>query len=140
MSRTGELSLPDRYQPARLTIPASENERVTLRLGASFVEFPECIARYFRRVPRRHVKLSASWYHDPSEMPYYLSIHLEEKRSKIGAFDGWSLLIDLDTVRLLTFSRESHTDGGYGRQGTEIPASTICTPDEQAQLTPRIMK
>jgi len=140
LSRSGEIQgLPKEYLPAHLAITKKGDAppEVTLRLGRSVVAIPGCISELFRRVPRSHLKLSASWYHDPEDLPYYLSIELQEQSSKEGFFDGWSLLFNLGGGELMSLHRVWQIDNGWGEQRAEIKPSQICTPEELQTLIPR---
>jgi hypothetical protein len=133
-SRRGELvGFPAQYQPSRLIVP-KDASNVTLRIGGREIELPDCISEFFHRIPPSHVALSASWYHDPKILPYYLSIDLQEKLGKEGYFDGWSLLFNLETIELISLKRVWQTDHGWGQQSVQIEPAQICTPDEMAQL------
>ena len=140
VSRSGQLvALPEEYQPARLHIPSKQSQHksnVTLRLGASVVEFPPCISRLFYEVKKRQIRVTASWYHDPELLPYYLVIRLSHERSK-HAVRGWSLMIDLETAELLRLSELSITNDGNGQRSEEVDVSSICTQEETEQLASR---
>ena len=143
LSRSGDIQgLPKEYQPAHLGLTKKRDAppEVTLRLGRSFVALPGCVSELFRRIPRRHMKLSASWYHDPEELPYYLSIELQEKNSKEGFFDGWSLLFNLGSGGLMSLHRVWQIDNGWGQQSAEVKPSQICTPEELRALIPRVVE
>ena len=143
LSPNGEIQgLPKEFQPAHLglTKKGDSPPEVTLRLGRSIVELPGCISELFRRIPRSHVKLSASWDHDPKDLPYYLSMELQEKRSKEGYFDGWSLLFNLNSGELMSLRRVWQTENGWGEQSAEIKPSQICTPEELRTLMPRVVE
>lgn len=140
LAPTGDLvGLPSEYQPARLDLPQSDS-KATLRLGKSLVNFPTCISELFWQVPRRNVRLSASWYHDPKSLPYYLSIDLQEKRGKRGYFNGWSLLINLETAELISLERVWQTDQGWGQRGVKLDPAQFCDADELTQLVPTNVK
>jgi len=135
LTSAGELrGLPKQYQPARLELSNTDQGRVSLQLGKASTVFPECISQFFRRADRNRIWVTASWYHDPSHLPYYLNIRLEESGSDD---EWWSLLISLDSANVLFIDHVVVTDGGNGRQHDRIDPTEICTPEEQSQLIPR---
>ena len=142
LNRDGSLhGLPAKYEPASLVIPAGdyhEGQNVVLQLANHRVEFPECLSVLFAKASRRHIQLSASWYHDPTTLPYYLSIELPlRRRSGQGFFDGWSLLVALDTGELIEVNAVFESDDGMTQRGQKIDVAQFCTADEVEQLKPK---
>lgn len=140
ISRSGHLSgLPESFQPARLIMPskkATGEPSVSLQLGPRIVEFPPCISRLFYEVKKQKIRVTASWYHDSASLPYYLVIRLPHERAKY-AVRGWSLLIALETAKLLELRKLTITNGGYGQSAEEIDVASICSSEEIEQLLPR---
>jgi hypothetical protein len=90
------------------------------------------------KAKRRQIEVSASWYHEPSVLPYYIAIELPIRgRTKHDTFDGWSILVGLDTAKLIEVAAEFESDGGYSQRGQGIDLHSFCTPEEVAQLAPR---
>ena len=143
LSRNGDIQgLPNEYQPAHLGLAKKGDAapEVTLRLGRAVVALPSCVSELFRRIPRSRMKLSASWYHNPEVLPYYLNVELQEQASKEGFFDGWSLLFNLGSGELMSLRRVWQIDNGWGEQSAEIKPSQICTPEELRTLIPRVVE
>lgn len=93
--RHGELiGLPEKHRPAQLDL-----ERGSLRIGGNRLDFPPCMARYFPKDRAYTVRVAASWTHDASLLPPYLSI-LVEPRGKHYAFQ---LLLNLNSLRPIRF-------------------------------------
>ena len=142
--RDGELcGLPAAYEPASLVIPRGDSqgdENVVLRIGNHRIEFPECLSILFKKANRRQIGVSASWYHEPTILPYYISIQLPTRgRSKHGTFDGWSILVELDTAKLIRVEAEFESNGGYAQRGQRVDVGAFCTSDEVVQLVPQIV-
>ena len=76
------------------------------------------------------MRLSASWYHDPKDLPYYLSIRLPmHAPNPNGFYDGWSILVDISEVRLLKLQVVS-TTGDAAQRLREIEIKTFCESGE----------
>lgn len=105
LQRDGTLrGLPPRYEPARLSIPNGEyhaGHNVILQLGGNRVEFPECLSILFTKASRKHIQLSPSWYHDPSIVPYYLSIELPTRARTGARVDGCSRAVAVSSLSLV---------------------------------------
>lgn len=83
------VNLPEQYQPASF----DKNEFI-LQLGDKQIVFPECLKSYF---PENHLYdlfLTASWYHDLSTLPPYLSFSIRPK----GKDYSFNILFDMDTL------------------------------------------
>ncbi len=132
--------LPDQYQPAQLVIRDSTLESfgsVLLRIGEHEVELPECLSVLFHKAVR--LDMSASWYHDPEVLPYYLSIDLPTKvpGRKTYGFDGWSILIALETAEIIRVQAMFQSHEGNGQRGQRIELKAFCSPEELDHLKPR---
>jgi hypothetical protein len=93
------VGLPAQYEPARLLIPTRSAGHVVLQLGQKRLELPDCLSVLFAKARRPHIQLSASWYHDPKVLPFYLHIRLPVAAPNAnGYYDRWSILIDITKV------------------------------------------
>ena len=120
--------LPPEHEPASLRLPArSGKQRVVLQLRDSRLEFPDCLSVLFAKASRPHMVLSASWYHDPKLMPYYLSITLPTSAPNPNDFyDGWSILVDITKLQVLKV-KAVFTIGDAAQREQEIDVKTFCS-------------
>ena len=123
--------LPPEYEPARLFLPArGGTENVVLQLGGKRLKFPECLSTLFAKASRPHMLLSASWYHDSTILPPYLAIRLPVSAPNAhGFYDGWSLLVDMTTVRVLKVEAV-FTTGDSAQRTQEIDVRPSVAPVE----------
>lgn len=144
VSKGGEIEgLPQEYRPAYLKVVAeapSQDPRVVLRLGNHVVDFPACISVLFHLPKGQRMRVSASWYHDPESLPFYLVIQLPQRRSEWGPISGWSVLIDLKTAELLEVKSLSIVDSGRGQDGNVVEIGSICSTEEMKELIPRAVE
>ena len=136
------VELPDEYQPAFLIVEESSARSigaVRIRLGNNQLNLPECLSVLFHKAIT--IDLSASWYHDPKSLPYYLSIKLPTKKParKTYGYDGWSLLVALETAQVIRVSAKFQVHDGSGQRGQEIDLTTFCSADEREQLRPKAL-
>ena len=119
--------LPPEYEPAHLFLPpANGAEHAVLQLGGKRLEFPDCLSVLFAKASRPHMLLSASWYHDPKLLPYYLSIRLPiSAPTAHGFYDGWAILVDITSVRVLKVEAV-FTTGDAAQRQQEIDIKTFC--------------
>ena len=99
------VGLPSRYEPA-------EFDRRTFRItiGNRTKQFSPFLQGLFRQP--HDLEFTASWYHDASGLPPYLSLRILPK----GKDYSYQILIDLDALRLIKLEiaiRESETSGRY---------------------------
>ena len=119
--------LPPEYEPAYLYLPSgSGTEGVVLQLGQKRLEFPDCLSVLFAKGSRPDMRLSASWYHDPKVLPYYLSIRLPIRSPNAnGFYDGWSILVDMTRVAVLQV-KAVFAIGDAAQREQEIDIKTFC--------------
>jgi hypothetical protein len=140
LERDGVLhGLPAAYEPASLLIleDPRKSHTVVLRIADRRVEFPECLSVLFAKADRHLIRLSASWYHDPTVLPYYLCIELPTRRTKFGSFDGWKILIDLNNASLIELSAAFESLGGNAQRYQKVDVNSFCNSDELARLVPQ---
>jgi hypothetical protein len=97
------IGLPEEYQPAKLNL-----QKMYLQIGHNRLDFPPCISKYFPEDNQYTLEIAASWYHDLSILPPYLSISIKPN-GKDYSFD---LMFDMDTLNPIEFEieiRESPT-------------------------------
>ena len=111
ITRAPDGSLPDLppvYQPATLTLKFSAvggEQRLTalrLQLGPkASVQIPTCVLGLIRSNSASQAVLSASWYHDESVLPPYLSARFVDPEAGAPSF---TLLFNLRMARLMEMS------------------------------------
>lgn len=131
--------LPPEYEPAHLLLPpAKGTEHVVLQLGGKRLEFPDCLSVLFAKASRPHMLLSASWYHDAKLLPYYLSIRLPISAPNAhGFYDGWSILVDITSVRVLKVEAV-FSIGDAAQREQEIDLKTFCGSGGVTEVIGRI--
>jgi hypothetical protein len=124
----GQLEgLPPIYQPASLRLPTVDDRQlVVLQLRGKRLEFPDCLSVLFAKASRPHIALSASWYHDQKILPPYLSIRLPMREPNgNGYYDGWSILVDMDKVKVLRVEAV-FTIGSKAQRMQEVDIGKFC--------------
>lgn len=113
----GKLTgLPAKYQPA--TFARSER---TLQIGKRSVTIPPCLWQHFSAAKESEFQFAASWYHDPSTLPPYISMSVTDAKTKTETL----LLINLDTLEPIYLSQIIQTSKDSG-QRKEQPIEKSC--------------
>jgi hypothetical protein len=94
--------LPDQYQPALFSITERK-----LAIGSQTVTFPECIWKYWGHIEEDDIRFTASWYHERSLLPPYLSIQIRSRDTKMQ----YHLLLSLDTLEIIYLERVIESGG-----------------------------
>jgi len=119
----GSLSrLPPEFQPALLLIAFGPGdgrlkkvESFSLRIADHTVSLPQCVLSTIRVVDRSAVRILASWYHDLTRGPPYISVELYEsdprstspKRSQVLHFNlATARLVEVGAVRYAAHESE----------------------------------
>jgi hypothetical protein len=131
------VGLPDRFLPASLVVtfpPAHSHNavaQVSLSIAASTFELPPCVAGLLRSTSMEHVEVSASWYHDRSLLPYYLSVTFNDPEydEDSWANPGFKLLFDLESADLLQMSVQI-VRGPGSAQVLPIDVRSMCPSHE----------
>ena len=131
------IGLPASASPAGLQAsfrPVGDATRLIamqLRIGAARVQLPGCLLGSLLSERREQIALSASWDHDESVLPHYLSLRAADA-------DGhYELLFNLHTARLMSMNfhldkPDGSTDGG---RDFAIDLKARCAADELAGVT-----
>ena len=114
IAEDGELlGLPNQYSPASF-----DYRTQTLRVGKRKVIFSPCLrAHVFSGQPSEKLAWSASRYHEPSSMPYYLAWEI---RPAVKEY-WYSLLFNLETLELLRlYIITEAEDGSWKRHRVDL--------------------
>jgi hypothetical protein len=101
---------------------------VTLSIGSHTTTLPACMTRLIRTTGRGDIKLSGSWYHDETRLPYYLNVtFLDPGSSAARAYNSsQSFLFNLHNARLMRQERFDADRSGEGGQISETRAPENC--------------
>lgn len=116
---------------------------VVLDLGRNHTRLPACITSLLKTRAMSDVRASASWYHDESIVPYYLSLEFFDPGYDASAWAnaGYSLLFDLHTGKLLWMRALIVRDGGKSAQDKSEDLAARCPPAElESTLSPDFYK
>ncbi len=115
----GRISgLDEWFEPASIAGVTGEGGlEMVVTLSGHSVTLPPCIANFFVGPSVRDLSLSGSWWHEPGQLPPYLSIR------PVGNDWPHSLLLDLQSGALLEFS-----------DGSPDALERLCSRDELASL------
>ncbi len=92
--------------------------------------FPKCMSHYFEVSSNQKMTLSASWYHYPISMPYYISFKIAKNDSDVGQ----KILLNLDTLELISIHQSSITKRG-GLFYETITLDKNCSKDYDKGIT-----
>jgi hypothetical protein len=138
----GQLAdLPAQYQPAFLHVEFSPEgsggrpvTRIELTVGNNTTPVPDCVTAMLQTRRIEDVFVTGSWYHTRSTLPHYLSVHLYDPGNEVdedeGFRQGFSLLFDLTTTRLIEMEFDIVRAGGTSSQSIPVDLSARCTADE----------
>jgi hypothetical protein len=131
--------IPSEFGPGSLKL-VFKNKTVSsaqLTLGKNSTEIPSCVLRLLKSSGKNHIQVSASWYHQENNLPFYLNIDFLDAAQNVKSRykNSYSLLFNLRTSKLIYLRRNSVVDNGKALQGMKIDAGTICTKSEAIQLT-----
>jgi hypothetical protein len=135
-------NLPKEYGKARIVVGAwqkvdEQSSKVKLVIGKKQVELPPCIATHVLESSKDRIQARGSWYHNSFTLPPYLVIELPNKSSPQNSyFDGYSLMFNLKSAKLIEIKKMTALDGGTGVKEQNIKISELCTKDEVRQIAP----
>jgi hypothetical protein len=126
---------PATYEPAYLLLPpATGRGQVVLQLAGKRLDLPDCLSVLFAKTSRAHMRMAASWYHDPKVLPYYLSIDLPQRApSAHGFYDGWSILVDITRMKVLNV-KAVFAIGDTAQSEQEVHLETFCASGGTTEL------
>ncbi len=87
------VGLPDKYAPAEINV-----KEARIRIGDHAMTFSPLLKSLFDQP--HELSLSASWYHDRSILPPYLSLTIQPKKKDFS----YNLLLNLETLDLIELS------------------------------------
>ena len=125
------VGLPNQYEPAFLTL----RPKAILRIGKNAVTIPQCLVEALS-LRQSNLRFTSSWYHDLSILPPYLNIEVIQSESDNGFYNGYGLLFNLDTLKLLQIHRV--ITAGESQTKKEVSLEAICNNEQLRELTPRV--
>ena len=84
------VGLPNDYAPAELDLKAAR-----LRIGKHEMTFSPFLKEFFQQP--HDLRISASWYHEPTILPPYILLHIQPKKKDFS----YELLLNLSTLELI---------------------------------------
>lgn len=132
--------VPSKFGPASLNVefsaPMSAAPAITslvLRLGEKRIAVPACITSLLRSRRMEEVRMTGSWYHDESTLPYYLNLTFFDPGYSANrwANPGVQLLFNLRTGKIIEV--KSLVVGGNGRSLQHV------TPDLNASCSQEVL-
>lgn len=133
--------LPAEFQPASLhvafsPIPAGAVEAIELDLGKNRIRLPLCVTGILLTERVDEIKVSASWYHDESIVPYYLAVTFFDPGYDQGIpFNpGYSLMFNLRTGKLMSMDVLIVRDQGWALQNLPIHVESQCRHEDVSQF------
>ncbi|MDF3195367.1 hypothetical protein [Pseudomonas sp. 1928-m] len=139
ISADGSISgIPPEFGAAKLDIEFSKEStsasvsKLELRIGGKSLLFPTCLSSLLETKKINTVIASGSWYHDESNLPYYLSIKFHDStyNPKTWVNTGYSILVNLRENTLISMNKYEILDGGMSYQEPEINLKSQCTESE----------
>ena len=124
-SKGNIVGLPNGYGVAKF-----DSKTKTLRINKKQIVFPKCMSHYFEVSSNQKMILSASWYHYPILMPYYISFEIAENDS----YAGQKILLNLNTLELISIYQSVSTKGG-GLYYKAIILDKNCSRDYQNAIS-----
>jgi len=133
------LELPAEFGPASVKIEFAQSPpiaSITLRLGKNIVKVPKCATGFLTSRSMKDVAVAASWYHEESVIPYYLSMHFFDPAHNSN---GWSnpyylLIFNLRTARLLSMDAHVVMDEGKTFQDLPLDLAFSCSAEDLKHL------
>ncbi|WP_426370032.1 hypothetical protein [Pseudocolwellia sp. HL-MZ7] len=88
------FGLPESYSPAFLDLKS-----LTLQIADKRLVLPECLYKYFGENGKftYSIDISASWYHDQTRLPPYLSITLTPDEENIE----YTIMFNMNTLKII---------------------------------------
>ena len=136
----GELyELPAEFGVGRLHVSFHTNagkpaiSGVMLALGQNQTELPGCLARLLKTSAASDITASASWYHNETQLPYYLQLDFPNPGVIPGTpyHSGYLLLFNLRTASLMRMSRAAAGARGKTVKYVDIDLSKPCARDNE---------
>jgi hypothetical protein len=132
--------LPRPYGPGRLDVmfsPDRHGRRIdsfALQLGKVNTRVPACAAGLLNTQSHGDIRITASWYHDESLLPYYLSIDFFDTGRDQGSSmnPGFSFLFNLRTGKLIQLMANVVLEPGRTMQSIPVDLQKRCSASDLA--------
>jgi hypothetical protein len=97
LSKEGKLiGLPEKYSNAEF-----DRATFTLAINDKKIIIPECIKDFFKNYKEYDITFSASWYHDPGLIPYYIHMDIVTSENPYGC----GVLFNLETLEIFQITK-----------------------------------
>ena len=131
--------IPAEYGPGKFMV-VFQNKAVSsaqLTLGGKSTKIPSCILRLLKSGSANNIQITASWYHEETNLPFYLNIDfLDADQNLISNYkNSYSLFFNLRTSKLIDLTRNLAVNNGNSLQRMEINIDTICIQSEARRVT-----
>jgi hypothetical protein len=115
--------LPKEFGSASLQVEFSANKNssspidsVTLNLGNNHNRFPKCITKMLPTKRLSDIQIMGSWYHDETDLPYYLNLKFYDPDHK----QAYELLFNLHNAKLMQIERSITVKDGIDFLAVDI--------------------
>lgn len=126
--------VPQRFGPVAIDLRFPENQPplVTLRIGPNAIRLPNCIAELIKARRVEDIELSGSWYHEQSNIPYYISVDFYAPGVKHEQMSGdyVNVLFSLHDARVLSIGELRPGWLWFGPRYRQLEPEQLCRKHE----------
>lgn len=123
--------IPPKFGPVSVRIVdlGQEDPKFQITIGEHQTSLPNCVMRMIRTANQSDIKVTASWDHERSLLPPYISFRFfdagdDPKRDYRSSYD---FLFDLQNAKLIQIQRFEAFAAGDGGQYKDATLSTDCS-------------
>lgn len=91
----------------------TDNPLIQLKIGMHQTTLPVCVARLIRITSEKNIRLTGSWYHNESTLPYYINVQFYYP-SQSSYNTSYRILYNLHNAKLLKLTRFESNKLGEG--------------------------
>jgi hypothetical protein len=128
--------IPASFGPVLLKISGlgSAKPTVELRSGGKLNVLPVCLTRFIHSKKLSDVKVTGSWYHEESTLPYYINIEFNEPGyiTDQAYKSNLSILFNLRTTEIIKIERFVADRSGDGGQYLTVDLPVTCKLSQHA--------
>ncbi|MBD2458757.1 hypothetical protein H6G80_32435 [Nostoc sp. FACHB-87] len=121
--------IPATFGRAHLTVSGlgTDQPLIQLKIGTHQTTLPACVARLIRTTSQRDIRLTGSWYHDESILPYYINIEFYDPGRNPNLHNSsYQILYNLHNAKIIKLTRFKANLLGNGVQSTDIVLPVNC--------------
>ncbi len=144
IANDGSLSeIPKQFGPANLQVTFSPSptdgptvSSFELTLGTHKTKLPVCVTGLLTTVRLSDIQATASWYHEPALLPYYLNLTFFDPGYKKGETynSGFTLLFNLNTARLIQMEALIVRNNGKSIQSVPVDLMSRCSTSQLSEF------